>query len=65
MPLWEKQLERYVRGLDRAELTRLLEQLLEVLDEAQYLAVASAVRQEGARRGLLAPRVGAGREVER
>lgn len=62
---WEEQIAKYLRGLDSEKLRQLLEQFLPELDEAQYLAVGNAVRDEGARRGLLAPRVGAGREAPR
>ena len=63
--MWEKQITKYIRGLDSEKLRELLRQFLPELTEDQYLAVGNAVRDEGARRGLLAPRVGAGREAPR
>ena len=63
--MWEKQIIKYIRGLGSEKLKELLEQFLPELTEDQYLAVGNAVRDEGARRGLLAPRVGAGREAPR
>jgi len=63
--MWEKQIAQWIRLADVEELRRLLEEFLPALSEAQYLAIGNAVRDEGARRGLLAPRVGAGQEAPR
>ena len=61
----EEQVAKYIRGLGDEKLKELLERLLQELNPAQYRAAYDAVRDEGARRGLLAPRVGAGREAPR
>jgi len=61
----EEQVTKYIRGLGSEKLKELLGQFLPELTEDQYRAMLGAVRDEGARRGLLAPRVGAGREAPR
>jgi len=62
---WEERIAKYLRGRSSEQLRDLLEQFLPELTETQYRAVLAAVRDDGARRGLVAPRVGAGREAPR
>ena len=62
---WEERIAKYLRGRSSEQLRDLLAQFLPELTEPQYRAVLAAVRDDGARRGLVAPRVGAGREAPR